>query len=584
MEVYRRLAKYIKPYLHILIFASVFMILAAGAEVLVSGVIYITTNGLMSREFVTFNNIPHIPAQLAQIKFSVKWIPFIIVVVFFFRGFLNYVSKYLMALVGLRCVRDVRNDLYRHISYQSCDYFSEKHSGDLMSRVISDVKGIQNAITSIALDAVKSPFTILFTIPVIFIMGGKLAWFSVAIFPLVAIPIIILGRKLRKLARRFLERHAEIVSFLQETLIGIKIVKAFNAEEKENEKFREITQSLYDFSRKTVRAIELQRPLIEVMGAVGLGLAIYFALKTLPMDRFVTFAATLYLLYEPAKKLSKINVVIQHTVASGRRIFEVMDIQPSITDKPGAKVFSEALKEVKYNNVSFAYEKDNFVLRDISFTVKKGERVALVGPSGSGKSTLLSLLPRFYDPTKGTLTINGLDLRDIKVHSLRQLIGIVSQETILFSGAISDNIGYGKLDASFDDIVTAAKTANAHDFIVEFPDGYNTNIGERGTKLSGGQRQRISIARAILKNPPILIFDEATSHLDTHSEREVQNAIENLMIGRTVFVIAHRLSTVQSADRIIVLEAGKIVQMGSHSELISHDGPYKKLYELQFNI
>jgi len=356
MDVYKRLFSYMKPYKGTLVLAGIFMMFSALADVMVAGVIYVTTNGLMNREVVSLAGIPHVPEQISSISFGVFYIPFIIVGVFLLKGFLNYVSKYLMAVIGLKTVRDVRNDLYSKIVYQSCDYISGRHSGDLMSRVISDVKGIQNAITSIVLDAVKSPFTILFTIPVVFVMGGKLAFFSVGVFPLVAIPIIILGRKLRKLARRFLESNADIVTFVQETFIGIRIVKAFNAEEKEIEKFSAIAQRLYDFSRKTVRSIELQRPVIEVMGAVGVGLAIYFALQTLPMDRFMTFAGSLYLLYEPAKKLSKINVVIQQTIASGQRIFEVMDAPRTMIEKPDALVFSESVKKVEFKNIYFEYD------------------------------------------------------------------------------------------------------------------------------------------------------------------------------------------------------------------------------------
>ena len=581
MNVYKRLFQYLIPYKGSLLVGILLTLCAGAAEVLVSGVIYVTTNGLMNRDVVTLAGVPHLPKFL-QISFSVIYVPVIIVGVFVIKGFLSYSSKYLLAIVGLRTVRDVQDDIYRHVNTLSCDYFTQKRSGDLLSRITNDVKGIQNSITSVTLDAFKSPVTIMFTLPVIIVMGGWVALISVAVFPIVAVPIVALGRKLRKLTRRILESNADITSYLSEKLMGMRIIKIFNAEENENEKFCELTDSIYNSNRKAFRVTEIQRPVIEVMGAVGVAIAIYFALKTLPFDRFMTFAGSLYLLYEPVKKLSKINSVVQQTIAHGVRIFEVIDTPPTIVDAENAVALDGPVESIEFKNVSFAYD-ETVVLKNVSFAVNSGEAIALVGASGSGKSTIVNLVPRFYDPFEGEVLVNGKNINGYTTKSLRGMISLVSQDTILFSGSVRENILYGKPDATFEEVVQAANAANAHEFIRNLPNGYDTVIGERGLKLSGGQRQRLSIARAIIKNPPILIFDEATSHLDTESEREVQKAIENLMQGRTVFVIAHRLSTIQNADRIIVVHEGGIVESGTHAELINKDGQYKKLYDLQFN-
>lgn len=581
METYKRLLRYIKPYKLQLLLGFVLILLSGVAEVLVSGVIYVTTNGLMNREFVTLKDIPHLPSDWV-ISFSVIWIPFIIVSVFVVKGVLAFSSKAMLALVGLKSVRDIQNDLFRHVSYLSCDYFSEKRSGDLSSRITGDVRGVQNAITTVILDAIKSPITIVCTIPVIIFMGGWVSVISIVVFPLVAIPIVLLGKKFRKIVRGLLESSADILSFLSEVLPGMKIIKAFNAEEQENKVFNQITNRICKLNIKSVLVEGLQRPVIEIMGACGVAIAIYFALKTLPFDRFATFAGSLYLLYEPAKKLSKINVVIQQALASGTRIFEVMDQKSSIQDPEVPLEIVNKVETIAFRNICFNYGGDVEVLKGVSCDVTHGETVAIVGPSGSGKSTLVNLLPRFYDPQDGSVLLNGTDIRSFRLKELRSLIGLVSQDTVLFSGTIKENIAYGKPQASKEEIENAAKAANAHDFILALEDGYDTKVGERGSQVSGGQRQRISIARAILKNPPILIFDEATSQLDTQSEREVQNAIDNLMTGRTVFVIAHRLSTVKNANKILVVDNGKIVQQGTHDELIGVAGLYKNLCALQF--
>ena len=538
---------------------------------------------MQNKNEVIINNIKHIPWAI-DIRFLAMWVPFIMVAVFILRSFFEYLSEYQMASVGIAAIRQIRDDLYKHLVGLSNDYYSRGRTGDFLSRIMNDVGSIQGAITDVITDFVKQPFVILYNVPMVFIWGGRYALFALAIFPLVAIPINFLGKNLRNITRKMQERAADITAFIGETLSGINVVRAFNRENDEIAKFEKINKSVFDFFKRTIKISIIQRPLIEVMGAVGAALAIWFAIGQLSPDRFGAFVISLFLFYEPLKKMSKVNSIIQQSIASGTRIFEILDSVPSIQSKPDASPFAGEVKEVRYENLSFAYDNGVTVLDNINFTVKRGEVFAIVGPSGSGKTTMVSLLPRFYDPVKGSIKINGRDIREYTLNSLRDLIGIVSQDTILFNMTVAENIAYGKPHASIEEIKRAAAGAYADHFIEELPKKYDTSLGERGLKLSGGQRQRLAIARAILKDPPILILDEATSHLDTESEREVQKALENLMKGRTVFVIAHRLSTVQRAHRIVVLDDGKIIQEGTNDSLLESGGAYKRLYDLQFNL
>ncbi len=583
MDIYKRLLAYVKPHRWRLCVAILAMFAYSVANSLVSATLYIIVNGLHNKNEVRLDNLPHIPF-LSSVAFPVFWIPFIMVGVFFLRGFFDYLSNYQMSNIGIRAIRKVRDDLYRHLVYLSHDFYSRGRTGDFLSRILNDVGQIQGAITDVIVDLVKQPLVILFNIPWVFIWGGKYALFAIVIFPLVAIPITILGKRLRRLTKSMQERTGDITSFIGETLSGFHIVKAFCREEKEIGRFEEINKSVFEYFRKTIKVTIIQRPLIEIMGAVGAAVAVGFGIKYLPPDRFVAFVGSLFIFYEPLKKISKVNSTIQQSIASGQRIFEVLDAKPSIQDKPDAVVFGESVREVVYENISFEYEKGTPVLDGIDIKAKHNEVIAIVGASGSGKTTLVSLLLRFYDPVRGAIKINGRDIRDLTLHSLRNMIGIVSQETVLFNCSIRENIAYGRPDAKLEDIEKAAAIAYADHFIKALPDGYNTQLGERGLKLSGGERQRLAIARALLKDPPILILDEATSHLDTQSEQEVQGALENLMKARTVFVIAHRLSTVQKANRILVMEKGKIVQQGTNEFLLRLGGVYKKLYDLQFNL
>ena len=583
MDIYKRLLTYITPYKGRLILAIICSQIYAIATALIPVAGYLVVNGMQNKDEVIIDNIPHIPF-LMDVRFPVYWVPFILVGVFSFRSLFEYISHYQMASIGIRAIRKVRDDLYEHLIYLSHDFYSKGRTGDFLSRIMNDVGSIQGAITDVIADVVKQPFVVLYNIAIIFVFGGKYALIAMAIFPLVLVPIILLGKTLRRLSKKMQERAADITAFIGETLTGFHIVKAFNREEMEIQKFKGINKSVFDFFKKTIRVTLVQRPLIEVMGAIGAALAIWFSVQHLSLDRFVAFVGALFIFYEPLKKLSKINNTVQKSIASGTRIFEILDAKATIRNSDDAKNFKDVIENIAFENVCFSYEEDKTVLNNVSFSIKHGEIFAIVGPSGSGKTTLVSLLPRFYDPNSGSIKINGSDIKKMTLLSLRDLIGIVSQETVLFNGSVRENIAYGRPDASVEDVRSAAKAANADHFIDELPGKYDTQLGERGLKLSGGQRQRLAIARAILSDPPILVLDEATSHLDTQSEREVQGAIENLMKGRTVFVIAHRLSTIQRANRIIVLKDGEIMQEGTSESLLKDGGIYKQLYDLQFDI
>jgi ATP-binding cassette, subfamily B, bacterial MsbA len=584
-KTYKRLFAYILPYKFRLIGAFVLLVGASAAHAAISIVTYITVNGLINRTQVTFADIPHLPPALARITFSAAWIPAIIVAVFVVRGLFEYYSKYIMASTGLRALMDIRNDMYKHLTYFPCSFYDKWRAGDLISRIMSDVNSINAAITTIVADLIKSPLIILWSLPCIFILGGKLAFFSVTVFPLVAIPIILLGKRIRKLSRKMMERHADITAYLQESFIGMRIIKAFAVEKREIERFNGISHAVYNYDRKAIRIGEVQKPIVEIMGAVGIAITIYYAMKVLTADRFMAFTAALFLLYEPFKKLSQVNAIMQRALASGQRVFEVIDSPNTIQDCSAPLTLGSDIRTIEFKSIAFSYEPEKKILIDFNLKVQKGEVVAFVGSSGAGKTTAVNLLLRFYDPTSGGVFINGHDVREYSLASLRGQIGLVTQEAILFNMSVRDNIAYGNLAAGQADIERAARAAHAHDFILnKLENGYDTIIGERGMLLSGGQRQRICIARAILKNPPILIFDEATSQLDSESEHEVQSAIENLVKSRTVFVIAHRLSTIKNANKIIVLDEGKIVEQGDHEELLAKNGFYKKFHQIQLGL
>ena len=505
------------------------------------------------------------------------------------KGLGSYFSSYLMASVGQHVVMDVRNALYRHVLDQSAGFFARRSTGQLMSRVMNDVGQIQQAVSETMADLLRESLALVGYAGLLFYTDARLALVFLTGAPLVVYPLVRLGQRLRKTTRRSQEDTEQMSHIAGEAFSGHRIVKAFGTEPREAERFATAARRLFRANMKVTAVISSLPPVMELLGGVGMAAALWYGSREiaaghLTPGQFTSFVAALFLMYGPAKKLSRVNANLQQAMAASERIFEMLDTHTEIHDAPDAKVLAPLGRDVEFRDVGFHYEDDcaHRILKGVSFTVAAGQVVAIVGKSGAGKTTLANLIPRFYDVTSGAILIDGTDIRSATIKSLRGQIGMVTQETVLFDDTIASNIAYGAPGASREAIEAAARAAYAHDFVAALGAGYQTMIGERGQRLSGGQRQRIAIARALLKNPPILILDEATSSLDSESEHLVQEALANLMRGRTAIVIAHRLSTIQRADRIIVLERGRIVETGRHEELLTRaGGAYAKLYALQ---
>jgi subfamily B ATP-binding cassette protein MsbA len=525
---------------------------------------------------------------LAKDMTMLKLLPLAVVFVYLVKGAAGYGQACIMKAVGQKIITTLRYELYEHINSMSMSFFERIPSAVLMARITNDVKNLSSVSSKVIADLARETTTLIALLIVIFWRDYKLASISIFVLPLSAIPMIKIGQKLKKLSRKRQEKIAQINNLLQETFVGTKIVKAFCMEDAENAKFGRMNRQLYRLIMKSVRADEITSPLIEFLGSACLALIIWYGgyqviIGNTTPGTFFSFIAALFLMYKPIRKFSKMNNTVQDAMASAERVFSILDTPQDIKDHENAIELTCLKKKLEFKKVNFQYdEKDGLVLKDINLDIIKGEMVALVGMSGAGKSTLANLIPRFYDATSGTILIDGTDTRKYTVKSLRKNVGIVTQESILFNDSVRYNIAYGRADCSEDEIVQAAKDAYAHDFITQLPQGYDSTIGERGCRLSGGQRQRVAIARALLKNPDILILDEATSDLDTESEYYVQKALENLMKTRTTLVIAHRLSTVINADKILVFDDGRLVDSGHHEELIKRDGIYKVLFERQF--
>lgn len=510
-----------------------------------------------------------------------------LVLMTFFRSFFTYISMTVLAPIRNGVVRDIRNKLYIKILALPLAYFSEEKKGDLMTRMSSDVQEIENSVLS-ALDALmRSPIQIIIYLLVMFFMSWQLTLFALVLLPLSGYFIGLLGRSLRRTSREAQNRFGSIMSVVEETLGGIRIIKAFVAEERIGSYFLSKNEEYTRIMNKIYRRRYLASPMTEFLGVVTVAFIIWYGGVLILGDGdqitgeiFLAYIMIFSQIIPPAKSFTTAQYNISKGLASADRVNAVLDTINPITSNPGAMRVSGFNEKIEYRNVSFRYG-DEPVIRNISFTICKGQTVALVGPSGSGKTTLADLLPRFYDVSEGEVLIDGVPVKEILLDDLRSLMGNVNQEPILFNDTIASNIAFGVQTATMDDIVAAAKVANAHEFIMQFEQGYETNIGDRGSKLSGGQRQRLSIARAVLKNPPILILDEATSALDTESERLVQEALENLMKERTSLVIAHRLSTVRNADLILVVREGEVVEQGTHEQLLQSDGLYARLYTMQ---
>ena len=568
--LYRRILAYVKPYRFRLVVAIITSSALAGANV-----------GLISRvrpymdEVIVAKNM----GVIVTIGLSMVVLALLICV-------LSYLSTYLIKYVGHSVVRDLRCDLYTHIHTLSLRFFQRESTGVLISRITNDISKVRDLVTRDLADLVQSLFKTIGLLGYAFYTSWEFSLLALLLLPVCAIPILHLGKKMRRTSKQAQTRIAGITALMQEAISGARVVKAFGMEEFEVKRFYRQAMKYFGVLMRAARVSSLSSPVVQLIGVTAGAAVLIFggyrvAGESMTPGELTTLLLALGMIYEPAKKLSRIHVSMQRAFGAAERVFEIMDTRPIITDTPNAVELPIISRGIVFNDVSFSYDIDP-VLHNISFEIPKGQIVALVGHSGSGKTTIANLLPRFYDPVSGSIKIDDLDIREVQVKSLRSQIGIVTQEVILFNASVRDNIAYGRADLPHEKVIEAAKAANAHDFITMLPDGYDTNIQEAGSRLSGGERQRLSIARAILKSPPILILDEATSSLDTQAELLVQQAIVNLVKNRTVLIIAHRLSTIRAADTILVIDQGRIVEQGAHAALMEQDGAYKRLYDLQF--
>ena len=568
----KRILSYVRPYAGWLLASVVLMALAGGAQGLIAYLIKPIFDQVLN------------PQGTDSV---VSGVMLVVVAAFLLRGVADYFGNYLVNRAGISAVTDLRQAVFERVLRQDAQFFETTSTGRLMSSIMNDIDKIQVATSHILADWLRQTFVAVSLLFVIFQTSWKLALFSVTVIPIVMLPTAQLGRRIRRSTRKAQDDTAEVNQILQETLSGHQVVKSFGSEVMESTRFREAGRRLRRSNLKYVMQQAIASPLIEFMGALTIvGLLIYARSEirtgVMTTGEFTSFVVTLLLLYEPMKRLVGIHNIFQQALGASQKVFEYLDRPTTVVS--GQVEVKEFTREIAIEHLTFRYPtSEGPVLTDLSLCVGAGQIVALVGPSGAGKSTLASLLPRFYDPEAGGIEIDGVNIRELTLESLRKLIGTVAQDTFLFNDTVENNLRYGRPEASHEDVREAARNALALEFIEQLPQGFETMIGERGTRLSGGQRQRISIARALLKNAPILVLDEATSHLDSESEVLVQGALGNLMQGRTVIVIAHRLSTVRRADRIVVLEKGRIVETGRHEELVGAGGMYQRLYELQFS-
>lgn len=516
------------------------------------------------------------------------WLPLGLILVFVVKGIFYYVYTFLLERVGQSVIRDLRHAVFTHINSLPLSYFQKTTTGEIISRIINDVAILQGSVSTALIQLIRDFFSVIGLLVVIFYMDWRLAFMSLIFIPMALYPIVFFGRRFRKISVTYQTKIGEATNNLHETIAGARIVKAFCMEQEENLRFGKKLQGIMDTLLSETRNRCLSHPLIECIGGLGMAFIIWFGGREVlnghsTPGTFMSFLTALILLYEPIKGVSKINSTFQNGLAAAGRIFKLLEIESDIKERDNAVILPQFQREICFEDASFSYEPGRPVLKHLNLRLKRGEILAIVGPSGSGKTTLANLLPRFYEITEGSLKLDDHDIREVTFASLRAQIALVTQQTILFNDTVRNNIAYGRKSCTEEEIHEAAKAAYAYDFIVNLPNGFDTVIGESGARLSGGQQQRVSIARAILKDAPILILDEATSSLDTESEREVQHALENLMKNRTTIIIAHRLSTVKNADRIIVLKNGEVVEEGDHEALLVQKGEYFALYRLQFS-
>lgn len=515
---------------------------------------------------------------------SVIWISLLIPAAMIARGIFSYLNSYCLAWVSLRVLRDIRTQLFSHLISQSLTFFNRSKSGKLISRVMNDTRMVQNALTSISNDVISQPVAVVTGAAALVYLDWKFALTSLVLFPICIIPVVVFGKKVRQAGRAEENEAGQMSVILQETFAGIRVIKSFAREAYQGEQFEKSSEIQCRNSLRVRRSTDIVQPLIESVSALGVVLAMaYVYYFHISFMKFVALCAGIFLLYNPVKSLSKIPMLMQKCMASATNIFDLMRMKSDIQDKPDAIVLRKCTGRIEFDRVSFSYGVDKAAVEDIDLVIEPGKKYALVGSSGAGKSTLLSLLLRFYDPQSGSIRLDGHDLRDYTQTSLREHIGVVTQETFLFHDTIYENIRYGRLDATKEQVIEASKFAYAHDFILAQPEGYETIVGDKGCLLSGGQQQRLAIARALLKNAPVLLLDEATSALDSESERMIQAALDRLSEGRTVIAIAHRLSTILKSDCIVVMDLGRVVATGTHQELLESSALYKNLYELQFH-
>ncbi len=564
-----RLFAYTRPYRARLGWAVVAMALYA-----------VGSAGLAALIKTIFDNVLQDRSELGMVAWSIVGLNLL-------KGVGSYGSAYLMAWVGQKVVTDIRNALYSHILGQSASFFAERSTGELMSRINNDVGQVQQAVSETAGDLARETLSLVGFAGLLFYYDAWLSIFCIITAPLIVYPLVRLGQRVRRTTRKSQEALQQLSHISAEGFTGQRIVKAFGAEQRESERFARAGHQLFRTNMKVTAALSSLPPLMEILGGFAMAGALWYGSREiasgqLTIGELTSFIATLFLMYGPAKKLSRVNANLQQAIAASERIFDMLDTHSEVVEKPGAAPMAPFSRSITFHDVTFGYDEGRRILRGVSFEVRAGQMIAIVGRSGAGKTTLVNLLPRFYDVTGGVIAVDGVDIRDVTLASLRSQIGIVTQETVLFDDTVASNIAYGRPTATQAEVEAAARAANAHDFITGLANGYQTIIGERGQRLSGGQRQRLAIARALLRNAPVLVLDEATSALDAESELLVQEALTNLMMNRTSFVIAHRLSTIRRADAIIVLERGRIVEVGKHDELLNRPaGTYAALYQMQ---